>query len=93
MIGGRLVGGPGNCDVESERIVGECKLRKDLGLETVMEQVEEHYRTGKICAVFSKKKGKNIRETIVSVRFPDFLALLGGEDGTDLLHDNDDQEK
>jgi hypothetical protein len=80
-------------DVESDQIIGECKLRKSLSAKTWMQQVEEHRKNGKICVVFAKEKGEKDTETIVFLRILDFWELLGGEDGTNLLHDPDNQEE
>ena len=63
-------------DIEHPLIVGECKLRKSLALETWMTQVEKHSEPGKTCAVFCKAKNLNDDKTIVCVRLPDFLRLI-----------------
>ena len=71
-------------DIYHPFIVGECKLRKTLALESWMSQVETHREDGKVCAVFAKQKGLRDDRTIVCVRLPDFLKLMcnaGGEHG------------
>jgi hypothetical protein len=63
-------------DVESDLFVGECKLREKLALETWMQQVEEHWQEGKMCAVFTKQKRLKNNQTLVTLRLPDFLQLV-----------------
>ena len=63
-------------DVESKVIIGECKLRESFALETWMQQVEEHWKVGKICVIFSKQKKLRDMKTIASMRITDFLELL-----------------
>lgn len=63
-------------DVESARVIGECKLRQDLAAETWMQQCEEHAQDGKVCAVFCKAKGKHDTNSLVIIRLSDFLELI-----------------
>ena len=65
-------------DLESDTIVGECKLRESLGLETWMQQAEKYAKHGKLTVLFCKKKKLHVDKTIVCVRLPDFLDLMKG---------------
>jgi len=80
IIGGRRMSkqhyGHSTHDVESDLLIGECKLRKNLGPETWMQQVEEHWVSDKFCAVFAKQKGLKDGRTIVMMRLPDFMMLI-----------------
>jgi hypothetical protein len=63
-------------DVESDRVIGECKLRQDLAAETWMRQCETHAQDGKVCAVFCKAKGKHDTNSLVIIRLSDFMEMI-----------------
>ncbi len=63
-------------DIEHRQLVGECKLRKELAVETWLRQVEEHTEPGKFSVVFAKQKHLDDGKTIVCLRLGDFLRLL-----------------
>ncbi len=63
-------------DIKHPQLVGECKLRKELAVETWLRQVEEHAEPDKVCVVFAKQKHLDDDKTIVCLRLGDFLQLL-----------------
>jgi hypothetical protein len=82
LIGGehmeQLDFGHSTHDVETGRLIGECKLRAELAVETWMQQCEEHAQDGKICVVFCKQKGKHDKNSLVIVRLSDFMEMFNG---------------
>jgi hypothetical protein len=63
-------------DVEHDCLIVECKLRKDLALESWMQQVESHSEPGKTSIVVAKQKHLPDSRSIVAMRISDFLKLL-----------------
>jgi len=85
LIGGKHLEkehyGDSQHDVESDQLIGECKLRASLAVETWMVQCEGYAKSGKTCVLFAKAKRKHDDKTLVVMRLPDFLRLMDEGEG------------
>lgn len=65
-------------DLETDRLVVECKYRSGIAVCRWLEQAERYAAgSGKVPVVFARERGQ--ARPIAILRLDDFLELLGGE--------------
>jgi uncharacterized protein YhfF len=63
-------------DLETDRLVVECKYRARIAALRWLEQAESYPHVGKVPVVFARERGD--AQPVVILRAVDFLELLAG---------------